>query len=119
MNPQLDVGPGRPRPVKRSKAPLPPDMNPQLDVGPGALARSSGAKLRSYIPGIFNPPSIDPIDDCSSSSTFRTAAFPAAVTRSCNISISPDFTISGSIVTVSTCFWPFIFTVTDPPPADP
>src|SRR5258708_11521782 len=69
-----------------------------------------------YIPGSPRPPSIPPTLACMAWSTFRPASFTAAVTRSCSISTSPDFTASGSILVSKTCFCPFILTVTAPPP---
>src|SRR5215469_10715606 len=74
--------------------------------------------LRLYSPGSPKPPSIPPTVDCIASSTFCPAAFTAAVTRSWSISTSPVFTTSGSMWTASTCFLPFILTVTVPPPAE-
>ena len=64
------------------------------------------------------PPNMPPRLDFIASSTFCEAALTAAMTRSCSISMSPDFTTSGSITTLSTCFWPFILTVTLPPPEE-
>src|SRR5664279_4305991 len=62
------------------------------------------------------PPNMPPRLDFIASSTLRTASLTAAITRSCSISMSPDFTTSGSITTPKTCFCPFILTVTLPPP---
>src|SRR3954453_6584456 len=63
-------------------------------------------------------PSMPPSPDCMASSTLRPASFTAAVIMSCSISTSPDCTTSGSIFTPSTCFWPFMRTLTLPPPAE-
>src|SRR5512140_3758213 len=65
-----------------------------------------------------SPPSIPPRSVCTASSTLRPPSFTAATMRSCNISMSPDFTTSGSMVTFSNCFWPLILMVTDPLPAE-
>src|SRR5271156_6510767 len=73
----------------------------------------------SYIPGIPIPFSIPPMVDCMVSSIFRLVPLMAAVTRSCNISTSPLFTTSGSILTLNTCLRPFILTTTLPPPEEP
>src|SRR5580704_18600121 len=64
------------------------------------------------------PPSMPPRLDFSASSTLREASLTAATTRSCNISISPDFTTSGSMTMLCSCFWPLMRTVTLPPPDD-
>src|SRR5579864_1009001 len=53
----------------------------------------------------------------SSSSTRREASFTAARIKSCSISWSLLAKTSGSIFTSVSCFWPFIFTATIPPPA--
>src|SRR5258707_9295343 len=54
----------------------------------------------------------------SSSSTRRDASFTAARIKSCSISWSLLAKTSGSIFTSTICFWPFILTLTMPPPAE-
>ncbi len=56
--------------------------------------------------------------DCMASSTLLPAPLTAAVIRSCSISRSPAFTISGLDMDLSTCLRPSIFTVTLPPPEE-
>src|SRR5262249_17972699 len=51
------------------------------------------------------------------SSTFRMPSFTAATIKSWSISLSPPEKTSGSIWIESSCFCPFIFTETMPPPA--
>src|SRR5690348_8012639 len=74
-------------------------------------------------PGMRNPPSPERLPvmslSCleSSSSTRRDASFTAASTKSCSISWSLPAKTSGSIFTSVSCFCPFIFTLTIPPPA--
>src|SRR5208337_2479012 len=69
-----------------------------------------------HSPPMPSPPSIPPTVDCIAPSTLRAASFTAAKIKSCSISTSPDFTASGSMRILSSCFRPSIFAVTVPPP---
>src|SRR6266704_1375735 len=68
------------------------------------------------IPGM--PPARFFIWLASSSSTRRDTSFTAARIKSCSISWSLLAKTSGSMRMSTICFWPFIFTVTMPPPAE-
>src|SRR5271166_2200387 len=82
------------------------------------LGESGQNDLLNHIPGRPMPPSIPPRLDFRASSTLRDASLTAAITKSWIISISPDLTASGSMVTLSNCFCPLMRTVTLPPPDD-
>src|SRR2546425_963930 len=63
------------------------------------------------------PPSFEPSLPFIASSAFREASLTAAMIRSSSISTSPPFTASGSILSSTSSFKPFISPLTTPPPA--
>ena len=68
--------------------------------------------------GMPIPPVRDFISSAMSSLAFRRASLVAATRRSFNISASPDFNTSGSMVMLLTCMAPLACTVTMPPTVD-